>query len=217
MSWGIGAGVVTSIPLGPTGALVLSSASRDDRKGIYFAVLGLACAQLVFQTIYHLGFSKLLTENHNIVQMIGVCGIVMTLVFGIMHVFKAKKISDSEPRQNLQETTPKLSNEVSSLEPRSSQFFFFKALTAGLFNPFLLFYIIANVSMFAATFPDYKNRSYIAVLLLGGLTGTVLWYLFFGEMIRRHSFGWGKRGRIIAELASGILMFAAGTFLLLRL
>ena len=209
LSWGVSAGIVTSIPLGPTGALVLNRASRNDKRGIYSALLGLASAQLIFQGIYHLGLSRVLTESRQVFELIGFCGFVFMVIFGCMHLWRAHKIARTPA------THFSIDKFIDHQDARRS--LFLKAFLAAVLNPFLLLYIIANVSMFVTTFPNFNAQPYIMVLLLGGVFGTALWYIFFGEMIRKNSFTWGKRGYFFAEIVSGVIMFAAGLFLLWKI
>ena len=207
--WGFGMGVLTSIPLGPTGAMVLGSATRGDRKGILYAVGGFASAQIFFQAVFHLGFAKVLQGQPLFVNVLGTLGVLGTAFCGTQHLLRARSLSRASGL--LPEPTP------SPISDAHSTPLFLKSLSIAFLNPFLLFFILANVSMFLQSFPSYGARPYIASLLGATLAGTVLWYLFFGEFILRRSSAWGLKGRVRAELISGSIMVAAGLFLLLRL
>jgi threonine/homoserine/homoserine lactone efflux protein len=201
-------GIITSIPLGPTGALVLECATTNNRRGIYLAAAGFAVAHLIFQLVYHLGFASLITGNSKLITTWALPGVAMMVIYGIRHMFKGKQIL-SEKQQ--------VESSFSENPPKPSKSVLYRSFGLAIFNPILLLYMIFNSTLFVAAVPMGYNPIAIAMLLMAALFGTVFWYIIFGEFVFKRAHGWNKTQRACAEFLTGIVLIAAGLAIAVRL
>jgi threonine/homoserine/homoserine lactone efflux protein len=209
IAWGCAWGAVTSIPLGPTGALVLSRASRNDRRGIYLATAGFALAHLIYQGLYHAGLAPYLQGNATWLGALAAPGLILLIGGGLLHLrrgWTARKMG-SLP----QITNHPLTSGPSSIVPKRPRLgVLAQSFTMALFNPVLLIFLAANAALFSATFPGQVGPLDLVLLLAATLFGTVFWYIAFGEWLRRRASAWGPKEHSRAELVSGVLMITAG-------
>jgi threonine/homoserine/homoserine lactone efflux protein len=205
---GITWGIITSIPLGPTGALVLECATTNNRRGVYLATAGFAAAHLVFQIVYHLGFASLIAGNSKLIATWALPGIGMMAIYGTRHLIRGRLIlGQKQPA----ESTTRTSN---LMPPRSV---LFRSFGLSIFNPVLLLYMIINSTMFVAVVPRGSSTGAIALLLMAALIGTVFWYIIFGEYVFKRAHGWSRKQRASAEFLTGIVLIGAGLAIALRL
>ncbi len=201
-------GIITSIPLGPTGALVLECATTNNRRGIYLAAAGFAAAHLIFQLVYHLGFASLIADNSKLIATWALLGVAMMAIYGLRHMFKGKQILSE--KQQIESKFP----ENVTLPSKSV---LYRSFGLAIFNPVLLLYMIFNSTMFVAAVPRGSNPIAIAMLLMAALFGTVFWYIIFGEFVFKRAHGWSRKQRASAEFLTGIVLIAAGLAIALRL
>lgn len=205
LAWGIGAGVITSVPLGPTGALVIRNVARGNQQSALRAIAGLALAQLLFAATYFFGLSGLLTEHPIVVRGLAAVGVGVTFWMGCRNTIKTW-----QGRASHQMPTGAQRTEGMREGFRASLF-------VAITNPFLLFFLLANVSLYSQTFPAYAGRAELVALLSGGIFGTALWFLFLQISVARLMRTRGLRAVFYAEMTAGLLMLAASALLAVRL
>lgn len=204
---GITWGIITSIPLGPTGALVLECATSHNRRGIYLTTAGFAAAHLLFQIVYHLGFASLITGNSKLIAAWALPGVGMMAVYGTRHLIKGRRILGQGELAALPVATKVLRH-------RS---ILFRSFGLAIFNPVLLLYMIINSSLFVAAVPEGSSPGAIGLLLMAALLGTVFWYIILGEFVLKRAHGWSRQQRAAAEFLTGAVLIAAGLAIALRL
>jgi threonine/homoserine/homoserine lactone efflux protein len=230
LGWGASWGIVTSIPLGPTGALILSEAATGRRKGIYAAIVGFSVAHVFFQTVFHLGYSNL-TSNPKMTITFSIFGILLMLLTGIKCIttnFSILKNGSKNSQRYSADHDASIDNvkkdnlinlkiETNSNTNFSSVKVFWRSAAMTILNPMILVFIAANTSVFVQSYPNLSSKTYIYTLLLSGLAGTVLWFSAFGEVINKFSKNWNIKKRALTEIISGCLLTAAGISLAVKI
>lgn len=205
LAWGIGAGVITSVPMGPTGALVIRNVAQGNQQCALRAIAGLALAQFFFAVTYFFGISDLLTENPALVRALAAVGVSVTFWMGCRSTLKTWRARASH------QLPAGLCHAGGKYEG------FRVSLLVAMTNPFLLFFLLANVGLYSQTFPQHVGRSELAALLSGGIIGTALWFVFLQISVARLMRSRGLRAVFYAEMTAGALMLAASVLLAVRL
>lgn len=204
--WGLLAGIITTIPLGPTGALILTHATKGDRKSVLNTIFGFSVAHIILQIIYHFGLAQFLQSHNQLIRLIALPAIAMMAFMGFTYLKRARALYRGESM---------IQKSVSHWRPvlRGP---FAQSFTLAILNPILLVWMIANVAMFLEFTQNHQNTATVPVLLFATLVGTVGYYFLFGLWITRHAHSWSLKNRSIAEAIAGLLMLFASLSLALR-
>jgi threonine/homoserine/homoserine lactone efflux protein len=205
LAWGFGAGVVTSVPLGPTGALVIRHAARGQHRGALHAIAGLSAAQCIFAATYLFGFTSLLTAHAYAVPMLAFIGVGVTFWMGWRNTAAAWK-------RRAEEHLP-----IPVPSRRRMRDGFTASFLVAITNPFLLFFLAVNVGLYSEVFPNHTGRLELVALLGGGIFGTALWFVVLHLSVARLIRTKGLRAVFYAEMAAGVLMLSASALLAARL
>lgn len=212
-AWGVAVGLVTSMPMGPTGGLVLGSASRGEPKRALLSALGLTLAQVLFYALYLFGFSGWLVNNPDLMQKICLVGIGLILLSAIQPLKRALFFIFPRlraPQKELSENSPPVSFLSAKLRAPQRLFgkqgHFWNAFLIAITNPVILLFVFANVSFFVSVFPELQGSLFIATLLTGGVLGTFLWFALLTLFVARRSSRWSERHLAYCDLLSALLM-----------
>ena len=220
--WGCTWGAVTSIPLGPTGALVMARASRDDRKGIYFVTAGFALAHIVYQLVYHWSLGRVMIAeslHHGVLRSLAMAGVFILGLAGVRDAGRSLRTlssrhaasnrpTEAETRDIGADVPEPMPYAVASLRNPGAavlaQSFFLAIL-----NPALLLFLCSNAALFSSQFPERVGFAHIVLLFAATLVGTSAWYIGFGEWLRKRSATWTVRHRAWADGLSGVILLTA--------
>jgi threonine/homoserine/homoserine lactone efflux protein len=220
--WGVLWGAMTSIPMGPTGALVVARAHRGDRLGIYWVTAGFALAHLCYQGLYFWLFSSAVALQTNAgpaatvsdsawFRWMAPTGALLLAMVGLRYLWNAgQSIVRGTSAPKVARSKPMQLKIQGRYAPQVVPATFIQSFVLAILNPVLLIFLAANASLFGAQMGGSVANPLLAVLFLSTLLGTSAWYIGFGEWLRRSSRAWTPRSRALADGLSGLLMLAAG-------